>query len=120
LVSNLQAHAQYELEKAGLFDEDADYGGAHASAVMDLINTFDDQHHSGMSAAITLKLFSDLAQSKPLSPITSEPSEWTEVVDDMWQNRRRSTSFSHDGGLTWYDIEDSSLNNGAVWHGAED
>ncbi len=114
-MSHLIEHARHELTRAGLFDADADYGGAHAKAVMDLIETFAGQGHSGMSAAITLRLFSDLAQFKPIGPITSDPGEWTEVADGMWQNRRRSSSFSRDGGTTWYDIDDEALNNGDVW-----
>jgi hypothetical protein len=114
-MSELTDHAKYELIRAGLFDEDADYGGAHAKAVMELIETFANQGHSGMSAGITLELFHTLAQFKLLSPITSDPSEWGKVADALWQNTRRSTSFSRDGGATWYDIEDPSLNNGDVW-----
>jgi hypothetical protein len=37
------------------------------------------------------------------------------VADEMWQNRRRSTTFSRDGGRTWYDIDDPSLDNGDTW-----
>lgn len=112
-MSNLTEHARYELTRAGLFDTDADYGGAHAHQVMKLIETFAEQGHSGASAAITLRLFYDLAQFKPLGPITSDPEEWTNVAEfngsPLWQNKRRSTSFSRDGGTTWYDIEDESL-----------
>lgn len=119
-MSNLVEHARYELNRAGLFDADADYGGAHAKAVMDLITTFAEQGHSGMSAGMTLQLFHQLAQYKPIGPITNNPDEWTNVSDisdsPMWQNRRRSTSFSRDGGTTWYDIEDSAMNNGDVWN----
>lgn len=119
-MSNLTEHARYELSRAGLFDADADYGGAHANAVMELIETFAAQGHSGMSASMVIQLFHDLAQYKPLGPITSDPSEWVNVSDisgePLWQNRRRSTSFSRDGGATWYDIEDPSLNNGDVWN----
>lgn len=122
-MSNLTEHAQYELTRASLFDKDADYGGAHAKAVMDLVTVFSDQQHSGASAAITLGLFYQLAQFKPIGPITSDPDEWMNVSDisgdPMWQNRRRGTSFSRDGGKTWYDIEDESLNNGDVWRRAE-
>lgn len=114
-MSNLIDHAKHEMTRAGLFDDDADYNGAHAHAVMELIEAFAKQGHSGMSAAITLGLFYDLAQFKPIGSITSDPDEWGEVADALWQNRRRSTSFSRDGGKTWYDIEDESLNNGDVW-----
>ena len=118
-MSNLTEHARYELNRAGLFDADADYGGAHAKAVMELIETFSAQGHSGMSAALTLKLFYELAQFHPLGPITSGPDEWVDISgisdEPLWQNKRRGSSFSRDGGKTWYDIEDESLNNGDVW-----
>lgn len=118
-MSNLIEHARAEMSRAGLFDSDADYGGAHAKAVMELVETFDRQGHSGMSAAMTLGLFHELAQFKPIGPITSDPAEWMNVSEasgfELWQNRRRGTSFSRDGGQTWYDIEDASLNNGDVW-----
>jgi hypothetical protein len=118
-MSNLTDHAQYELSRAGLFDDDADYGGAHGHAVMELIKTFAGQGHSGMSAGITLRLFHQLAKFKPIGTITSDPDEWGLVTDGMWQNKRRVTSFSRDAGKTWYDIEDESLNNGDVWHRSE-
>ena len=114
-MSNLVDHARYELERAGMFDSDADYGGALGGAVLELVEKFAEQGHSGMSAAMTIKLFYELAQYHPLGGITSDPSEWNEFADGQWQNRRRSTSFSRDGGQTWYDIEDESLNNGDRW-----
>ena len=118
-MSNLIDHARTELQRAGLFDSDADYGGAHAHAVMDLIETFAAQGHSGASAAMTIGLFTKLARFEPLTPITNDPAEWTNVSDisgePMWQNKRRSTSFSRDGGATWYDIEDESRDNGDSW-----
>ncbi len=118
-MSNLIQHAQYEMQRAGLFDDDADYGGAHAHAVMELIKVFAAQGHSGMSAGMTIHLFTELASFRPLGPITSDPDEWGHVADTedgpLWQNKRRSTSFSRDGGKTWYDTEDESLNNGDTW-----
>lgn len=122
--SNLMQHAKFELEAAGLFDEDADYNGALAHAVMELIETFARQEHSGFSAMMTIDLFSRLARYEPLTPISSNPDEWVNVFEEdgkpHYQNKRRSTSFSRDGGQTWYDIEDSSLNNGDTWYTQED
>lgn len=118
--SPLYQHALSELRREGMFDEDADYGGALAHAVLELIETFARQGHSGYSAAMTRSLFDRLARFEPLSPITNDPEEWTEVIDGMWQNKRRSTSFSNDGGQTWYDIEDASRSNGARWYSEEE
>jgi hypothetical protein len=118
-MSNLTDHARDELERVGMFESDADYGGALGHAVMELIETFDRQQHSGLSAAVTLELFRKLASYESLSDITSDPDEWENVSDisdaPLWQNKRRCTSFSRDGGKTWYDIQDASLNHGDTW-----
>lgn len=118
-MSNLVTHAEYELRRAGMFDSDADYGGALGNAVMELIRAFDKQRHSGFSATSTLALFGKLARFEPIGGITNNPDEWTEVAKGMWQNKRRGSSFSRDGGKTWYDIDNSALNNGDTWFSSQ-
>lgn len=104
---SLIEHARRELERAGLFDKDSDYNGAIAEAVMALVKTHSEQGHSGMSHAFTLQVFNTVADFKPLTPLTSDPSEWRDVSTMMgrpcWQNIRSSAVFSSDGGLTWKD-----------------
>ena len=39
------SHAKFELELAGFFDEDSDYGGAIGEAVMELMEVFAKQGH---------------------------------------------------------------------------
>jgi hypothetical protein len=124
-MSNLTEHAQKELELAGMFDEDSDYDGAAGKAVMELVETFSAQGHSGMSAGLVLALFDKVARFQPLAPISSDPEEWNYIADEIdgqsiYQNRRRSTTFSRDGGKTWYDIDDSSFNSGDTWFSVED
>lgn len=120
-MGNLEDHAKRELELAGLFDKDSDYDGMLGEAVLELVKVFAKQGHSGFSAAMTLKLFNEVANFKPLTPIGKSKDEWMDVAEmtadgkGMWQNLRRSTTFSRDGGKTWYDIDDPSLNNGDVW-----
>lgn len=118
-MSNLVKHAKQEIELAGLFDKDSDYNGGIGEAVMDLVKTFAKQGHSGFSARYTLEVFNVVANFKPLTPIGKSKKEWMNVsdmsIEPMWQNTRRSTTFSRDGGKTWYDIDDPSLNNGDVW-----
>lgn len=109
-MGNLVDHAKRELEYAGMFDDDADYRGEIAYVVMELVEVFEKQQHSGMSAALTLEFFTKLARFKTLSPITVDPDEWLDRSDisgyPLWQNTRDSAVFSEDGGLTWYDVED--------------
>lgn len=105
-------HAELELRRAGLFDKDSDYDGMLGPAVMALVRTFASQGHSGFSAMVTLQLFETVAKFKTLTPITSDPAEWMDVADmgangdpPVWQNRRKSSCFSNDGGKTYYDID---------------
>lgn len=122
-MSNLVKHAQKELKLAGLFDKDSDYDGMLGQAVMELVKTFSKQGHSGFSAHQTLRIFNEVANYRPLTPIGMSKDEWMDVTEmtadgkGMWQNTRRGTTFSRDGGKTWYDIDDPSLNNGDTWSG---
>jgi hypothetical protein len=121
-MSNLEEHAERELRRAGLFDEDADYGGKLAPAIMELIRIFAAEGHSGMSAAWSIQLFTRLASFKALTPLTDDSAEWFDVSDfggpsgkPMWQNIRQSSCFSEDGGKTYYDIDE----NGRPIHQSE-
>lgn len=101
-MSNLVTHARRELDAAGFFDDDSDYGGMLGDAVVELVEVFAKQGHSGMSASMVLNLFEQVANFKALTPITSNPEEWMVVFDNTWQNRRQSEAFSEDGGKTYH------------------
>lgn len=91
-MSNLVAHAQTELELAGLFGEGDFYGGHTGKAVIELIEVFAKQGHSGMSAPMVVNLFKELANFKPINPITGNDEEWTDV-GHCFQNNRLSSVF---------------------------
>jgi hypothetical protein len=120
-MSNLVKHAEKELKLAGLFDKDSDYDGMLGNAVLELVKVFSKQGHSGFSAHQTLKIFNIVANYNPLTPIGKNKDEWMDVAEmtadgkGMWQNKRRGTTFSRDGGKTWYDIDNPKLNNGDTW-----
>lgn len=63
-MSKLVKHAKNQLEKAGYYTDE--YGTLIADDVIDLIQMFNDQGHSGFSAAITIHLFSKLANWEDL------------------------------------------------------
>ncbi len=108
--SPLVAYARDELQRAGMFDTDADYGGALAGSILRVVEVFAGEEHSGASAAISLAVLGKLLRFEPLTPITSDPAEWNDVSEasgrPMWQSRRKYSCFSTDGGQTWYDIDD--------------
>jgi hypothetical protein len=109
-MSGLVSYAQDELNRAGLFDEDSDYNGMLGNAALEIVKVFSKQGHSGFSAEVVTQLVEKLMRYEPLSPLTYEPSEWNDVSEasgaPMWQNRRKGTVFSTDGGKTYYDIDD--------------
>lgn len=102
-----------ELKRAGLFDKSSDYEGNIGHAVMELMDTFAEQGHSGFSAMMVLEIFDRLAKQKTLTPITNDPNEWDDMSHlgakdhpSLWQNTRDNSYFSNDGGKTWWNVED--------------
>jgi hypothetical protein len=93
-MSNLINHAKAELEKAGLFSKEGDfYGGFTGKAVLELIEVFSNQNHSGMSANVVISIFKELANFKIINPLTGQDDEWAEVSDGTFQNKRLSSVF---------------------------
>lgn len=75
--------ARRELEKAGLFAPDSDYGGMLGNSVMKLIEAFANSGHSGFSALLTRQLFEKLATRQLLKPCEHEDIEV--ATEDGWQ-----------------------------------
>jgi hypothetical protein len=119
----LTQHAQLELELAGFFNDDGMYGDLIGKAVMELIEVFANQGHSGMSAGIVSSLFNKLANYEPLQEITGKDGEWAEVFNDsdgqpVYQNKRCSAMFKHsDGRVTYNDAIIKRCLNGTTWNG---
>lgn len=110
-MSNLVNHAKTELEKAGMMDKNNAYNYAVAESVLELMEVFSKQGHSGFSASMTREIFDKVSSFKVLSSITSNPDEWMDRTEEsgepMWQNKRQPSTFSRDGGKTWYDLDDN-------------
>ncbi len=98
--------AKRELDLAGFKESDDpdDINCWMRNDVLQLIQTFANQGHSGFSARHAINLFQSLANWKPISPLTGEPHEWTEVGPDVWQNKRACNVFKgEDGRAYWSD-----------------
>lgn len=88
--------AKKELEQAGLFDKEKDfYGGMTGTSVLELIDVFAKQGHSGMSASIVRNLFNKLADYEPINPITNLESDWNEVGNNVFQHKHVSAVFKN-------------------------
>ena len=83
-MSTLLEFARAEMRAAGLYDTDADYGGAIPVAVEEIVEVFAEQGHSGASASIVTSLLGKLLRFEPLCPLTGADDEWTEVSDGLW------------------------------------
>jgi len=118
-MSNLIKHAKKELELAGMFDKDSDYNGDIGKAVMKLMEVFSEQGHSGCSAAVTLSLFSKLADFKPITSLTLADDEWNNVYGDTFQNKRNSSVFKEGKDTKPYygDAYTKRTPDGNHWHG---
>lgn len=96
-------HARAELKS--MIESEEEMDRAMAEDVLQLIAVFAEQGHSGMSAPMCVALFKQLAEFKPIGPLTGEDGEWVEVgADGMKQNRRCGRVFKDAEG-NCYDID---------------
>lgn len=117
------------LEKACKSDSGLEMQKEVTKAILELLDVFEKQGHSGFSASYIVNLFKDLVDYKPLSPLTGEDDEWTDDAISFGpndvpsqQNKRcyclfrknhdNSTArymddiiFSDNGGITWFTCE---------------
>ena len=122
---SLIKYAERELRLAGFFDKDSDYEGALGKAVMELIEVFSKQGHSGFSANRVVSLFEKVARYKNLLPLTGEDSEWNDISDldgGTLQNNRVSSVFKEkETGRAYYiDAIVWRTQNGGYFTGSAD
>jgi hypothetical protein len=80
--------------------------------VIELLEVFSKQGHSGSSAPYIISMFSKLAKFEIVAPLTGEDDEWGNVRDygcePLYQNKRDSRVFKNSDG-SCYQID------GIVW-----
>lgn len=103
---SLYDYAERELDLMGLTD-DGDMNGMMRKHVLHIVNEFAKEGHTGFSANYAISILKRLLAFEPLTPLTGEDWEWTDVSDQaekpMWQNARCSRVFKDEDGA--YDIE---------------
>ena len=115
-MNNLVDYAKDELKRIGMIDSGEAYNDWATKAILDLIELFASQGHSGFSAPYVANMFHRLAMFKPASPLTGEDDEWNEVGDGVFQNKRCFSVFKNKDG-TAYNIEGKVFtNDGELWY----
>ena len=89
-------------------------------SALELLERFAEQDHSGMSASLTLQVFTKLAKWQPLSPLTGDENEWNNDPNLFDQNKRDSRVFrkQQEDGSYKYSFNDILIitNDDEVWH----
>lgn len=103
--------ARQEFRAAGWTDENGkfkdEWQEAICNHVIELLNVFHGEGHSGSSAPYAINMFSKLAKFEPLAPLTGEDWEWHEPSEGVFQNKRFSAVFKQqdrfNGQAYWLD-----------------
>lgn len=119
-MSNLVDYAKEELKRIDMLDSGEPYNDGIGKAILDLIELFASQGHSGFTAPYTVQTFERLAMFKPLKPLTGEDDEWKEVDQGLYQNKRYSAVFKEDGKS--YNINGKIFTDdgGGIWYTNKD
>lgn len=119
-MSSLVDYAKSELKKIGMIDSGEAYNDFATKAILDLIELFASQDHTGFTAPYVINAFNRLARFKPLSPLTGEDDEWKDVGNGEQQNKRYHAVFKDKDGSA-YNIEGKVFSDdGDVWYSCRD
>ena len=100
------AHTMRELDLLGLTEDNpSEMNQAMRKHIVHMMEQFCDEGHSGFSAMYAVKILHKLMRYVPLTPLTGEDDEWSEVSDGLYQNKRFSRVFKEGKDGQAYDIE---------------
>lgn len=114
-MSNLLEYAKRELDR---IPKDSDGMQEMMNKdILDIIEKFSEQGHSGFSASYAINKLNRLLKWKPITPLTGEEDEWNEVSSrGCRQNKRCSSVFQQeDGSFEDIDAIIVSDNGGITW-----
>lgn len=88
--------------------------------ILELVETFAKQGHSGFTAEYTINILTRLLKQSFVTPLTGEDDEWTEVAEGIYQNKREGSifkdQFKFDGKPYYIDGKAFSNDNGETWY----
>ena len=104
---NMVEKAKREFEILGWNNTNDEMQKLMCENVIELLETFAKQGHSGFSAGYAIDLFEKLVKHEPLSSLTGNDNEWDDLskfgsVEPSFQNNRFSEVFKRsDGSAYW-------------------
>ena len=109
-------HAKKEFGLLGWDKKDDEMQKVICKNIIELLEVFSKQGHSGTTASYVIKHFSKLAAFKIIAPLSGQKNEWTKVSENLWQNKRAGNVFRDDKGYA-YDIEGKVFvdPDGSIW-----
>lgn len=117
---SLVEHAREELKRLRDVDEPDDMQDVIEKNILEIIETFSKQGHSGFSSSYCIPIINSLLKFEPITPLTGEEDEWCEISDGIFQNKRLSTVFKDknrfEGKPYWLDGKIFSNDNGLSWY----
>lgn len=124
MSSALYEYAKKELERIEKGCEDKESLSMQQAIdknILELINVFSNQHHSGFTATYVIDILQRLLHYKPLTPLTGEDDEWEDVTSygydtPTFQNKRCSAVFKDDRGAYWVEGKIFSSDLGHTWY----
>lgn len=115
-VSNIVDYAKNELDLLGR-DEDGIQDSVNKN-ILDIIEIFAEQGHSGFTAGYVLGMLERLLRWKPIKPLTGEEDEWNEPnkLGRHRQNKRCGSVFLDENGIAT-DLDEFMVsdNGGITW-----
>ena len=102
-------HAKRELALLGYLPpdqlEETDPNKWVQENILELLEVFSKQGHSGSSASYVIGMFFKLASHEPITPLTGEDVEWEKVDFQTLQNVRCSRVFKNINTGEVYDVQ---------------
>lgn len=90
----LLEYAESELSLIGMGADTTDeMNKAMHDHIITMVKVFANEGHSGMSAGYALSILKKVLAYEPLTPLTGEDSEWINVGEGVFQNKRCSRVF---------------------------
>ena len=107
-MSNILNYAKEELRRLrGDNPEPCEMQDAIEKDILQIVEIFSEQGHSGFSAAYAIGIIEKVLRFEPLTPLTGDDDEWVDLgysFDMAAQNKRCGHVFRRSDG-TCYDID---------------